>query len=85
MPYEWKDDARYEYEQDSDSDVVRFEISLCFGRHKSRESCSDKVDSMLGKLAREVGAKTGIKNNQILQWYFLIGNSPVRRRSVSRA
>ena len=37
------------------NDDVRMEISLCFGAHKARESCSAKVDAMLEKMAKEVG------------------------------
>ena len=53
MPYRWSDDEEYDWKADTASDAVRMEISLCFGRHKSRESCSAKVDAMLEKWALE--------------------------------
>uniref|UniRef100_A0A915DBF6 Uncharacterized protein n=1 Tax=Ditylenchus dipsaci TaxID=166011 RepID=A0A915DBF6_9BILA len=52
--YSYQNDEEYERDKDVDSTATRMEISLCFGKHKSRESCSAKVDAMMEKLSTEV-------------------------------
>jgi hypothetical protein len=71
-PYIWTDDEEYDYGADPSSDGIRMEISLCFGRHKSREGCSAKVDAMLEKLALE---KVGGRGQELFSIRILSPNS----------
>jgi hypothetical protein len=52
--YRFSNDSVYAKDEDLIEETVRMEISLCFGKHKSRESCSGKVDAMVERLAIKV-------------------------------
>lgn len=52
--YKYSDDSEFKIENDKDVNDVRVELSICFGKHKSRESCAAKVDAMVDKFSYEV-------------------------------
>ncbi|KAI1710031.1 hypothetical protein Ddc_13630 [Ditylenchus destructor] len=51
--YRYSDDREYDPEKDTNSTAVQLEISLCFGLHKSRQSCSAKVDALAEKISHD--------------------------------
>jgi len=63
-------DKDFNPDSDTNSESIRIEVSICFGRHKSRESCSAKVDSMVEKFAYEKFEQSGSSTETIryLSW-----------------